>query len=69
MYCPRSDGPLFLIIGVLNAGLKLFPTVPGWFSALFGAILWLPQMLHILPMGIVCLALRILSAPVGGLNL
>ena len=62
-------GPLFLVIGILNASLKFFPTVPAWFSAFFGAFLWLPQMLHILPMGILCLALRILFAPFGGLNL
>ena len=37
-------GPLFLIIGVLNAGLTLAPAVPAWFSAIFGATLWLPQM-------------------------
>lgn len=36
---------------------------------LLGAILWLPQMLHILPAGLVCLVLRVLAAPFGGLNL
>ena len=62
-------GPLFMIIGILNSALTQVPTVPAWFSAGFGAFLWLPQMLHILPMGIVCAALRLLAAPVGGLNL
>jgi len=62
-------GPLFLVIGVLNAGLTLAPAVPGWFSSLFGALLWLPQALHILPAGIISLVLRVLAAPFGGLDL
>ena len=61
--------PLFLVIGVLNAGLNYAPTVPAWFSAIFGACLWLPQMLHVLPLGIVCLLLRVLAAPFAGLSL
>ena len=43
--------------------------VAPWFHSLLGAILWLPQMLHILPAGLVCLVLRVLAAPFGGLNL
>ena len=46
-------GPLFLVIGVLNAGLTLAPRVPAWFSAVFGAILWLPQALHLFAAGVV----------------
>lgn len=62
-------GPLFLIIGILNAGLAIAPTVPAWFSAVFGAILWVPQALHLFIMGVLCLALRLLVAPVVGLSL
>ena len=62
-------GPLFLIIGILNAGLAIAPTVPAWFSAVFGAILWVPQALHLFVMGVLCLALRLLVAPVVGLSL
>lgn len=62
-------GPLFLVIGILNAGLTAAPNVPAWFSAIFGACLWVPQALHILPLGILCLALRLLAAPFVGLSL
>lgn len=62
-------GPLFLIIGILNAALVYFPHVPKWFSAIFGAILWVPQALHLLTAGVVSLALRILVAPIYGLSL
>lgn len=62
-------GPLFLVIGVLNAMLKLMPRIPPFVSAAIGAVLWVPQALHILPAGLVCLALRVLAAPLGGLNL
>ncbi len=62
-------GPLFLIIGVTNALLAKAPTVPGWFSALFGAILWVPQALHWLPLGLLCVVLRLLAAPFVGLSL
>jgi hypothetical protein len=61
--------PLFLVIGVLNAALTKFPQVPAWFSAIFGAILWVPQALHLFVAGLVSLALRIVATPVGGLNL
>ena len=62
-------GPLFLVIGVLNAGLTLAPRVPAWFSAVFGAILWLPQALHLFAAGVVSLLLRLLAAPIVGLSL
>jgi AhpD family alkylhydroperoxidase len=61
--------PLFLVIGVLNSALTKFPQVPAWFSAIFGAILWVPQALHLFVAGLVSLALRIVATPVGGLNL
>ena len=60
---------VILIIGVLNAMLIKAPAVPAWFSAAFGAPLWLPQALHIFPLGLVCLVLRLLVAPVVGLSL
>ena len=62
-------GPLFLVIGILNAILTLAPTVPAWFSATTGVVLWFPQMLFVLPAGIISLVLRILAAPFGGLDL
>ena len=40
-----------------------------WFSAAFGVVLWFPQMLFILPAGIISLVLRIVAAPFGGLDL
>ena len=61
--------PFFLVIGVLNAILTKAPTVPAWFSAIFGGILVLPQALHIVPLGLVCFALRLIAAPIGGLSL
>ena len=62
-------GPLFLVIALLNAALTVFPTVPPWFSAIFGACLWVPQALHIAPIGLACLGLRLLLAPFAGLSL
>ena len=62
-------GPLFLVIGIMNAVLAKAPTVPAWFSAAFGVVLWFPQMLFILPAGIISLVLRIVAAPFGGLDL
>lgn len=45
-------GPLFAIIGILNATLKLIPgTFPSTVSAILGAILWLPQAIFIAPIG------------------
>eukprot|EP00966_Prymnesium_polylepis_P074164 1721221-Prymnesium_polylepis.1 len=62
-------GPLFLIIGVLNKMLLAAPKVPAWFSAVFGAMLWVPQAIHITIAGFVSLVLRLLAAPVVGLSL
>lgn len=52
--------PLFLVIAVLNAGLRFAPAVPGWVSAIIGASLWLPQAAHILPIGLASLVIRLL---------
>merc|ERR1711865_215046 len=62
-------GPLFAVIGVLNAMLTMAPKVPPWFSAVFGACLWVPQALWISVAGVVSLVLRLLAAPVAGLTL
>ena len=63
------EGPLFLVIGLLNAVLVKAPPTPAWFGSWFGAVLWLPQMAHLLPIGILCLVLRLLAAPFVGLSL
>ena len=62
-------GPLFVVIAVLNAALTIFPTVPPWFSAIFGVCLWVPQALHIAPIGLASLVVRLLLAPFAGLSL
>ena len=62
-------GPLFAVIGVLNAMLTISPKIPPWFSAVFGAFLWVPQALWISVAGVVSLLLRLLAAPVVGLSL
>ena len=62
-------GPLFLVIGILNAALLKFPQFPAWASALFGVGLWVPQAAHIFPLGLLCLVLRLLAAPFVGLSL
>jgi AhpD family alkylhydroperoxidase len=62
-------GPLFLVIGILNAMLTTSPEIPAWASAALGAVLWLPQALHLFVAGLVSLALRLLAAPLVGLSL
>jgi len=62
-------GPLFLVIGILNATLTVAPTVPSWFSAALGAFLWVPQALHFWIAGLVCLVIRLIAAPMVGLSL
>lgn len=69
LVCFCFYGPLFLVIGILNAALTKFPTVPAWFSAVFGAVLWVPQALHLTIAGLVSLALRLFAAPFIGLSL
>lgn len=46
-------GPLYVLIAVVMTLLKVFPTVPAWFSALFGAILWTIASVWIIPAGVV----------------
>lgn len=46
-------GPLFAVIAVLNAILVKSPKIPAAASAGLGAILWVPQALNILPLGII----------------
>lgn len=62
-------GPLFLVIGILNAMLTAAPAIPAWASAAVGAVLWVPQALHLFVAGVISLALRLLVAPVAGLSL
>lgn len=62
-------GPLFLVIGILNAGLTVSPKVPAWVSAALGVVLWVPQALHLFVAGIISLALRVIAMPVVGLSL
>jgi len=52
-------GPLFAVIGVLNAALTLAPAIPKGASAGLGAILWVPQAINILPLGLVSLILKL----------
>jgi len=61
--------PLFLVIGAVNAILAQAPQVPAWVSAGLGVVLWVPQAVHWLFAGLVCLALRLLAAPLVGLSL
>ena len=56
-------------VGVLNAALTKFPVVPAWFSTAFGATLWVPQALHIFPLGLACLGVLLAAAPFIGLSL
>ena len=42
--------PLFIVVGVFNALLKIFPRVPQWFSAAIGFVLWSLIGLHIVPL-------------------
>lgn len=50
--------PLFLLIAVVNALLRFFPRVPGWFSAFFGVVLTFIAGTWILPVGILAIVLR-----------
>ncbi|KAL3776629.1 hypothetical protein ACHAW5_000886 [Stephanodiscus triporus] len=51
-------GPLFLVIGVLNAVLTKMPRIPPRASAGLGAVLWVPVAVNIAPLGIVSVALN-----------
>jgi len=52
-------GPLFLVIGVLNKILTVSPSIPKVVSACLGAVLWLPQALNIIPLGVASIALNL----------
>ncbi len=51
-------GPLFLLITVVNAMLRFFPTVPAWFSSFFGVVLTFIAGTWILPLGILSVIFR-----------
>jgi len=50
-------GPLFIVIGLLNAALTIMPVIPKWASAALGVVLWVPQALNILPLGLLSILL------------
>ena len=52
-------GPLFLVIGVLNKILEVRPSIPKVVSAVVGAVLWLPQALNIIPLGVASIVLNL----------
>jgi hypothetical protein len=52
-------GPLFLVIGVLNKILEVAPSIPKVVSAVVGAVLWLPQALNIIPLGVASVVLNL----------
>ena len=52
-------GPLFFVIGVLNVFLLVTPRIPKFVSALVGAVLWFPQALNIIPLGVVSIVLKL----------
>jgi len=51
-------GPLFLVIFLLNLILARMPHVSPLISTTIGVVLWLPQALFILPVGISCIVLH-----------
>lgn len=51
-------GPLFLVIGVLNKLLTVMPSIPAGVQAAVGAVLWLPQALNIIPLGLASIVLN-----------
>ena len=51
-------GPLFLVIGVLNMILTVATGIPKVGSAVLGAVLWLPQALNIIPLGLISIVLK-----------
>ena len=52
-------GPLFAVIGALNAALAKLPPIPAAASAALGAVLWVPQALHIAALGALCVPLKL----------
>ena len=59
MFVMAYYGPLFLVIGVLNKILTVAPSIPKLVSAALGAVLWLPQALNIIPLGVASIALNL----------
>ena len=58
-------GPLFIVIALLNAALSIMPPIPPKASAALGAVLWVPQALHVGLLGALCLPLKLLLGLVG----
>ena len=52
-------GPLFAVIGALNAALAKLPPIPAAASAALGAVLWVPQAIHIAVLGALCAPLKL----------
>ncbi len=52
-------GPLFAVIGALNAALAKLPCIPAAASSALGAVLWVPQALHIAALGALCVPLKL----------
>ena len=52
-------GPLFIVIGLLNAALTIMPAIPKGASAALGVVLWVPQALNILPLGLLSIILSL----------
>jgi AhpD family alkylhydroperoxidase len=52
-------GPLFAVIGALNAGLARLPPIPAAASTALGAVLWVPQAIHIAALGALCVPLKL----------
>ena len=52
-------GPLFAVIGALNAALAKLPPIPAAASAALGAALWVPQAVHIAALGALCVPLKL----------
>ena len=52
-------GPLFAVIGALNAALAKLPPIPATASSALGAVLWVPQALHIATLGALCVPLKL----------
>ena len=59
--------PLFIVVGVFNALLKIFPRVPQWFSAAIGFVLWSLIGLHIVPLAVLSAVLAIPALPLANL--
>ena len=52
-------GPLFAVIGALNVALARLPPIPAAASTALGAVLWVPQAVHIVALGALCVPLKL----------